>query len=143
MVEPGTWSGWAPLVIFMGAGAGALLRWGLGAWFNDASPGFPWGTLLANLIGGFLIGVALHLLSAAALTDWDPEHIRLIRLMLVTGFLGGLTTFSTFSAEVVDLMGQHRWSAACAWASVHLLGSLALTAIGWGLAKTVTAAGVS
>ena len=140
MAEQGSLSGWAPLGIFLGAGLGALLRWGLSQWLNSPMPGLPWGTLAANLLGGLLIGLALHILSPQVLPSWDARHLQLMRLLLVTGFLGGLTTFSTYSAEVVSLIEQQRWLTALGWAAVHLVGSLALTGLGWAAARLLVTA---
>ena len=109
--------------ICIGASLGALARWQLGLWLSPAGQ-LPWGTLAANAIGGYLIGVVLALLQAM------PELNPLWRLAIVTGFLGALTTFSTFSAEVVSLLQAHRWLAAITWACAHLLASLALTIAG-------------
>lgn len=111
------------IAICIGASAGALLRWSLGLWL---SPGglIPWGTLAANLIGGYLIGVCIA--TFQALPQIDPVW----RLLLVTGFLGALTTFSTFSAEVVELLQQGRYALALGSASLHLFGSLLLTLAG-------------
>ena len=111
------------VAICIGASAGALLRWVLGLWL---SPGglIPWGTLAANLIGGYLIGVCIA--TFQALPQIDPVW----RLLLVTGFLGALTTFSTFSAEVVALLQQGRYALALGSASLHLFGSLLLTLAG-------------
>lgn len=113
----------APLAICIGASLGALARWQLGLWL---SPGglIPWGTLAANLIGGYLIGVCVAVFQA--LPQLDPAW----RLALVTGFLGGLTTFSSFSAEVVGMLQQQRYLLALGTTSVHLLGSLLLTLLG-------------
>jgi CrcB protein len=110
--------------ISAGAALGALLRWVLGLQFNDVLPDFPLGTLAANLLGGYLIGLAL---------GWLGQHPELppqVRLFLVTGFMGGLTTFSTFSAEVVNHLvhGRHGWAVLVAL--THLAGSLALTGLG-------------
>ena len=110
--------------ICAGASVGALLRWFLAGRFNPAHPFLPPGTLAANLIGGYLIGVAVALF--AVMPDLSPQW----RLFIVTGFLGGLTTFSTFSAEVVTQLQQGRPGWALATAFVHLAGSLALTALG-------------
>ncbi|NRF65626.1 fluoride efflux transporter CrcB [Aquincola sp. S2] len=117
-------SGIGFMVVFVGAGLGACLRWVLALWLNPLLPTLPLGTLAANLVGGLLIGIAGACLGPGGLTA--PEW----RLFAVTGFLGGLTTFSTFSAEVVGLIErqQHAW--ALATASTHLAGSLALTALG-------------
>jgi len=102
---------------------GAWLRWGLGEWLASRFP-IPLGTLAANLIGGFLVGVAV-----AAFTD-RADISPAWRLFIVTGFLGGLTTFSTFSAESVALLMRGSIGWAFAHAGAHLAGSLALTAIG-------------
>jgi CrcB protein len=111
------------LAICIGASLGALARWQLGLWL---SPGglMAWGTLAANLIGGFLVGVAIGVLNAR------PELDPMWRLLLVTGFLGGLTTFSTFSAEVVTDLSQGRLGLALLTAMAHLTGSLLLTWLG-------------
>ncbi len=111
------------LAICVGASAGALARWGLGLWL---SPGgvIPWGTLAANLIGGYLVGICVAVFQA--LPQIDPVW----RLALVTGFLGGLTTFSSFSAEVVTLLMQQRYALALGTAGLHLVGSLLLTVAG-------------
>ena len=109
--------------ICVGACLGALARWGLGLWL---SPGglIPWGTLAANLIGGYLVGVCVAVFQA--LPALDPVW----RLALVTGFLGALTTFSSFSAEVVGMLQQQRYALALGTAAVHLFGSLLLTVAG-------------
>jgi CrcB protein len=112
------------LSICTGASIGALLRWFLAGRFNPAHPFLPPGTLAANLIGGYLVGVAVALF--VAMPDLSPQW----RLFVVTGFLGGLTTFSTFSAEVVTQLQQGRPGWALATAFLHLAGSLALTALG-------------
>ena len=111
------------IAICFGASVGALARWGLGLWL---SPGgvIPWGTLAANLIGGYLIGVCIAVFQA--LPELDPVW----RLLLVTGFLGGLTTFSSFSAEVVGFMLQQRYTLAISTALVHVAGSLLMTVVG-------------
>jgi CrcB protein len=112
-------------MIAVGASLGAWLRWGLSHWLNPRLADFPLGTLSANLIGGYLVGIAVAFFSA---NTWlSPEW----RLLAITGFLGGLTTFSTFSAEVVLLMQEDRWPMAFGLALVHLIGSLSLTALGF------------
>jgi len=117
----------APLAICIGASLGALARWRLGLWL---SPGglIPWGTLVANLIGGYLIGVCVAVFQA--LPQLDPAW----RLAIITGFLGGLTTFSTFSAEVVSMLQHARYLLALGTAGLHVLGSLALTLLGMKMA---------
>jgi CrcB protein len=110
--------------ISAGASLGALLRWWLGLRMNALWPGMPLGTLAANLIGGFGIGLAIGWLAR------HPELPPEVRLFLVTGLLGGLTTFSTFSAEVVQQLQDGRFGWALATAGAHLAGSLLLTALG-------------
>jgi fluoride exporter len=114
----------AALAVGMGAVLGAWLRWGLGYWLNERAPQLPLGTLAANLVGGYLVGLAIALFSDR--TGIPPEW----RLFIVTGFLGGLTTFSTFSAESVTMMlrGEYGW--ALSHMVAHLAGSLAMTALG-------------
>jgi fluoride exporter len=118
---------WKSIVsISIGASLGALLRWWLGAQLNSLFPTIPPGTLAANLIGAYLIGLAIALF--AAYTGLSPEW----RLLIVTGFCGGLTTFSTFSAELVALMQQERLLATCAAVASHLGGSIIMTFAGIG-----------
>lgn len=118
---------WKSIVaIFVGAGAGALLRWLLGMRFNPLFPTLPLGTLAANLIGAYIIGAAAALFSASS--AWSPEW----RLVIITGFCGGLTTFSTFSMETATLLQQGRALWACAIIAVHVGGSLLLTLAGIG-----------
>ncbi len=113
------------IAICLGACVGALSRWQLGLWLNPASAGLmPWGTLAANLIGGYLVGVCVGVFQQ--LPELDPVW----RLALITGFLGALTTFSSFSAEVVAMLQQGRLALALGTASLHLFGSLALTLLG-------------
>jgi fluoride exporter len=111
------------LAICIGASLGALARWGLGLWLS-AGAALPWGTLAANLIGGYLIGVCV------AVFQTMPQLDPVWRLALVTGFLGALTTFSSFSAEVVGMLQQSRYALALCTAALHLLGSLLLTLLG-------------
>lgn len=110
--------------IGLGAALGAWLRWGFGLWFNHLQPEMPLGTLAANLIGGYLVGVAVAFFMQHP--GLSPEW----RLFCITGFLGGLTTFSTFSAETVTLLmrGQYTWAAGIITA--HLGGSLLMTVLG-------------
>ncbi len=113
------------IAICLGASVGALSRWQLGLWLNPASAGLmPLGTLAANLIGGYLVGVCVGVFQQ--LPDLDPVW----RLALVTGFLGALTTFSSFSAEVVAMLQQGRYALAAGTSMLHLFGSLALTVLG-------------
>ena len=111
-------------LISVGAAAGAVLRWLLGLGLNGLFPAIPPGTLAANLIGGYFIGVAMEALSTPL--GMAPE----LRLLLITGFLGGLTTFSTFSAEVTRLLQQGRMAMAGAEIAVHVAGSVVLTILG-------------
>lgn len=113
--------------ICFGASLGALSRWQLNVWLtppDTAGNVLPLGTLAANLMGGYLVGICVAVFQA--LPAIDPVW----RLALVTGFLGALTTFSSFSAEVVAMLGQQRYLLAMATAAVHLFGSLALTVLG-------------
>jgi CrcB protein len=112
------------LVISLGASLGAILRWGLGVAFNALFPTIPPGTWLANMLGGYLMGVALAYFGQQ--TGLAPEW----RLLVITGFLGGLTTFSTFSAEVTTLIQQGRMLWAGVAVSAHVVGSLAMTLLG-------------
>ena len=111
------------LAICIGASLGALARWGLGLWLNPGAV-IPLGTLASNLIGGYLVGVCVAVFQA--MPNLDP----IWRLALATGFLGALTTFSSFSAEVVGMLGQQRYALAFGTAALHLFGSLLLTVAG-------------
>lgn len=117
-------SGGALLAVGVGAVLGAWLRWGLGLWLNPLLPTLPLGTLAANLVGGYLVGVAVAVFHINV--DLPAE----LRLFFVTGFLGALTTFSTFSAEVVALVRTAQYGWALAAASLHLFGSLLMTGLG-------------
>lgn len=112
------------LAIALGAALGALARWGLGLGLNALFPAVPPGTLLANLVGAYLIGLALPWLLAHP--EWGPGW----RLFIVTGLLGGLTTFSAFSSEVALLLQQGRLTLAAGAIALHVGGSLALTLAG-------------
>lgn len=110
--------------IAAGAIVGAWARWGLGLLLNPLNGSLPIGTLAANLLGGYGVGLAIA---------WFAKHPGLLpewRLLVITGFLGGLTTFSTFSAEVIHLTGRQEYGWAFAAIGLHLLGSLAMTALG-------------
>ena len=109
----------------VGSACGAWLRWGLSAWLNARVPKFPLGTLASNLIGGYLVGFAVAYFLVRH--DLSPEW----RLFVITGFLGGLTTFSTFSAEVTELMMHGDVLSGSGLAAAHLFGSLLLTAAGF------------
>jgi len=118
---------WKAIVaVSVGSSLGALLRWWLGTRLNAHFPAIPPGTLAANLIGGYVIGVAI-----AVFATW-PAIAPEWRLFVITGFCGGLTTFSTFSAEVVTLLQQGRMLWACGAAAVHLFGSVTMTLAGIG-----------
>jgi CrcB protein len=120
------------LVICVAACIGALLRWSVQLWLNPGGT-LPWGTLTVNLVGGFLIGVCI------AAFDAFPEIDPAWRLMAITGFLGTLTTFSSFSAEVVGMLLQGRAGLALGTVALHLGGSLCLTWLGFRAAQSVLA----
>ena len=112
------------LSICVGASLGALLRWIFGLSLNSILPTFPLGTLMANLVGGFCMGVFMAV---------TKNHIFLsetLRLAIVTGFLGGLTTFSTFSAETITLFSHEQYIGALALIIAHLFGTLLMTLLG-------------
>jgi CrcB protein len=112
------------LAVGVGAAIGAWLRWGLGLWLNPLHADIPFGTLAANLLGGYLIGLAVA---------WFAQHPGLSpewRLLIITGFLGGLTTFSTFSAEVFTLLSRAQVAIGLLTIALHVLGSLAMTGLG-------------
>ena len=112
------------VAVGVGAAIGAWLRLGLSLWLNPQFTKFPLGTLAANLIGGFLVGLAIAYFAK------HPELSPAWRLFAITGFLGGLTTFSTYSAEVVGLLERGDILPALVLALAHLIGSFALTALG-------------
>jgi CrcB protein len=120
------------LAISAGASLGAVLRWLLALRFNPVWPALPLGTLAANLVGGYAIGLALGWLAQ------HPELSPQVRLFVVTGLLGGLTTFSTFSAEVVTHLQEGRVLPALLVAVTHVVGSLALTALGLGTVRALS-----
>jgi len=113
------------LAVGLGAVLGAWARWGLGTWLNPVRPNLPLGTLAANVGGGYLIGIAVAFFATNA--SVAPEW----RLACITGFLGALTTFSTFSAEAVELLMAGRYGAAALHSSAHLFGSLLATFLGF------------
>ena len=112
------------LAISLGASLGALLRWGFGTRLNELLPAIPPGTLAANLVGAYVVGLAIAFF--ATYSALAPEW----RLFVITGFCGGLTTFSTFSAELVMLLQQGRMGWAAAAAAAHLAGSVLMTFAG-------------
>jgi len=112
------------VVIAVGASLGAWLRWLLGMKLNALFPTIPPGTVVANMVGGYIIGLAIAFLAASP--TLSPEW----RLLIITGFCGGLTTFSTFSAETVALIQEGRLLWALGSVSLHVVGSLAMTAAG-------------
>lgn len=124
---------WKPIfAISTGAALGALLRWQLGARLNSLFPALPLGTLTANLVGGYMVGLAVGYFAQAP--NIAPEW----RLLIITGFCGGLTTFSTFSAEVVTMLQEGRLTWAMATIGGHVGGSLLMTLAGlatWQLLK--------
>jgi fluoride exporter len=108
----------------VGAAFGAWLRWWLGILFNAVVPSLPLGTLAANLVGGFLVGMAVEYFGQQASI---PQELR---LFVITGFLGGLTTFSSFSAEAVGLLMRAQYGWATALICSHLVGSILMTVLG-------------
>jgi CrcB protein len=109
-------------MVALGAAAGGLLRWRIGLLLNSAWAGFPLGTLLVNIVGGLLIGMAL---------EWfGRQPDEMLKLLLVTGFLGGLTTFSAFSGESLSLLQRGAVGLAMAHTAAHLLGALGASALG-------------
>lgn len=127
-------SGWLPVVaVASGSAVGALLRWQAGLWLNAPAMrwlGFPLGTLIVNGVGGLLIGVAM--------VHFERSPDELWRLLVITGLLGGLTTFSSFSAESLMLLQRGAWLMALAHTVAHVIGSLLCAALGFGLARLLT-----
>ena len=112
------------VAVGVGAAFGAWIRWGLGIAFNTILPNLPLGTLAANLLGGYLIGIAVEFFS---------QHAELpveMRLLIITGFLGGMTTFSSFSAEAVGLLSAARYGWTALLISTHVIGSIIMTVLG-------------
>ena len=120
------------LAVGIGAVLGAWLRWFLGVALNAANPNLLLGTLAANLIGGYLIGVAVEYFSQQGGLPVE------IRLFVITGFLGGLTTFSSFSAEAVGLLMESRYAWATLMISSHLIGSIIMTVLGIFTVRSIT-----
>jgi CrcB protein len=120
------------LAVGIGAALGAWLRWLLGIVLNPVLPTLPLGTLAANIVGGYLIGVAVEYFTQHA--GISPE----MRLFIITGFLGGLTTFSTFSAEAVALLARAQYAWAAALIGSHLVGSIVATILGIMTIKALT-----
>jgi CrcB protein len=118
-------------VVSIGAGVGAVLRWLAGIWLNDRWQGFPLGTLFVNCVGGLLVGVAL------AWFERTPDEM--LRLLLVTGLLGGFTTFSAFSVESLVLLQRGEWLLALGHTLAHVVGALAFAALGFRLATLLLA----
>jgi CrcB protein len=121
------------IAVGIGAALGAWLRWWLGIALNAVTPNLPLGTLAANLIGGYLIGVAVEVFSQQGALPVE------MRLFVITGFLGGLTTFSSFSAEAVGLLMESRYAWAMLLISSHLIGSIVMTVLGIITVRSVTA----
>lgn len=120
-------SGWQWAAVAAGAAAGAVMRWQAGVWFNTPGATVPLGTLLVNCAGGFLIGVAL--------VAFGRVPHEALRLLLVTGFLGGLTTFSTFSGESLAMIERGAWAGALAHTLAHVVGALGCAAAGAALTR--------
>lgn len=116
---------WAAVAV--GSAVGAMLRWGAGLAFNSVWAGFPLGTLLVNCSGGLLIGMAM--------VWFQQSSHELLRLLLVTGLLGGFTTFSAFSAESLGLLQRGAWAMALLHSLAHVLGALACTGLGFALMR--------
>ncbi|GIX25312.1 MULTISPECIES: fluoride efflux transporter CrcB [Caldimonas] len=117
----------AALAVGVGAGLGGLARWALSTWLNPAWKGFPLGTLLVNWLGGLGMGLAMA---------WLARHPdEGLRLLLVTGFLGGFTTFSAFSLESLHLLQKEQWLLWAVHGLGHVLGALAACALGWRLMR--------
>ncbi|TVR62723.1 MAG: fluoride efflux transporter CrcB [Candidatus Competibacteraceae bacterium] len=126
---------YAFLAIGLGAAMGAWLRWGLGILLNPIFPTLPFGTLASNLLGGFLMGMAMQFLIQHAVLA--PE----LRLAITTGFLGGLTTFSTFSAETTTLLLREEYLWALTLVLIHVIGSVTMTLLGIVVMKGLTTLG--
>ncbi len=126
-------SGAGFIAVGIGAALGAWMRWWLGLALNAATPHLPLGTLAANLIGGYLIGVAVEVFSQHGGLSQE------MKLFVITGFLGGLTTFSSFSAEAVSLLAQSRYAWAALLISSHVIGSIIMTVLGIATVRSLSA----
>jgi len=126
-------NGYGVLAVGAGAALGAWLRWWLSVALNVIVPHLPLGTLAANLIGGYLVGAAVEYFFQQGALPME------VRLFVITGFLGGLTTFSTFSAEAVGLLLQARYGWAALLISTHVMGSIAMTVFGILTVRAITA----
>jgi CrcB protein len=124
-------TGLQALAVAGGAALGALARWRAGLWLNAHWAGFPLGTLVVNCVGGLLIGICL--------VAFERGPNELLRLLLVTGFLGGLTTFSAFSVESLLLIQRGEWALAAGHTGSHVLGALACAALGYRLGQAMLA----
>ena len=127
MVATAPWT--TLLAVALGSAVGGMLRWWVGLWLNPVWAGFPLGTLLVNCVGGFLIG--------AALIGFEQWPLALPRAVVVTGLLGGLTTFSAFSGESLQLLQRGQATMAALHAAAHVIGSLACAAVGFALARLI------
>jgi fluoride exporter len=126
-------SGGGFLAVGFGAAVGAWLRWWLGVGLNAIWPSLPLGTLAANLIGGYIIGVAVEFFAQQSGLPLE------LRLLVITGFLGGLTTFSSFSAEATGLLMRTQYASASLLIAAHVVGSIALTILGILTVRTLSA----
>jgi CrcB protein len=120
------------IAVGVGALFGAWLRWGLSTWWNPLVPSLPLGTLAVNIGGGYAVGLAVAYFNANP--SLSPEW----RLACITGFLGALTTFSTFSAESVQLLQASRYAAALLHSAAHLFGSIVATLLGFATWRALT-----
>lgn len=119
-----------PLLVFLGAGIGGVMRYAVGGWVQGASTSFPWGTLAVNVSGSLLLTLSLGLLEATAIA---PEW----RAFLGIGVWGGYTTFSTFSYETVRLLQDGQWNRALTYTSATLVLTIAAAALGFRLASLI------
>jgi fluoride exporter len=120
---------WLALAVALGGASGSLLRWRAGLWLNPLGGPFAAGTLAVNALGGLLIGLAL--------VWFERRPDEFLRLLLVTGLLGGFTTFSAFSAESLALLLRGQWAIAALHTLAHVLGGLVCAGVGWSLGRTL------